>query len=255
MQPSQPVQCTPRSPWAAPPTGVVDLWLRWVQPRTGAESGAERLLTPDELERARRFASADMRALFMLGRSLLRAALSTYLGCAPQDLRLDQRCDRCGEQHGKPRLVDPGAVSDLAFNLSHAQGLVALAVCRNDVGIDVEWRGSAETMPEVAPLLLSAAEFEALEEIPAARRSQMLLECWVRKEALLKATGEGLGRDPREVVLPLPRDEPAVYWYDGAWWSVRGLDVGPDHAGAVAVRESIASVRHRSFPAPLLSRS
>jgi 4'-phosphopantetheinyl transferase len=206
------------SPDSEPPAGVVDLWLHEVRPFVGSESADERLLTPGERERARSFVSDEARILFVLGRSLLRAVLSSYLGRAPQDLRLDPRCVRCGQQHGKPRLVDPAC--DLAFNLSHTNGLIALAVCRGgEVGIDVEWRGRAPTMPELAPSLLSAEELRALEELLPTRRQEVLLGCWVRKEALLKATGEGLSRDPREVVLPLVPRGPVVYERDGMWWA------------------------------------
>jgi len=239
------VQPSPRS---EPPAGVVDLWLRHVRPE---EPAGEQLLTPDERERSSRLVNHQARALFVIGRSLLRAALASYLGCAPQSLRLDQRCARCGEQHGKPRLVAP--VSELAFNLSHTQGLVALAVCRHrDVGIDVEWRGRADTMPELVHLLLSAVEREALDEVPEARRPAVLLECWVRKEALLKATGEGLSLDLRKVTLPAARNRPAVYRRGDAWWGVRGLDVGPDHVGAVAMRGHVPRLRRRSLaPSPI----
>lgn len=136
------------------PAGVVDLWLCQVRPVVGSEPADERLLAPGECERATRLFDDEARTLFVLGRSLLRATLSGYLGCAPRDLRFDQRCARCGQQHGKPCLVDPGC--ELAFNLSHTRGLIALAVCwGGEVGIDVEWRGRAPTMPELARVLLS----------------------------------------------------------------------------------------------------
>jgi 4'-phosphopantetheinyl transferase len=233
------------SPRPHPPADV-DLWLQHVQPRQPAGDG---LLAPDERERAGRIIDDEARALFVLGRSLLRVALSTYLGCAPQALRLDLRCAHCGRQHGKPRLVAP--VSDLAFNLSHTRGLIALAVCRGRaVGIDVEWRGRAPTMPELAPMVLAPAELEALEQVPDVRREQLLLDCWVRKEALLKATGEGLSRDPREVRLPLGDATPTLYRHEGVWWGVAGLDVGPDHAGALALRDGMPRPRRRSITPP-----
>jgi len=225
-----------------PPAGVVDLWLRQVRPHEPTDEG---LLAPDERERAGRFVDSQARALFVLGRSLLRAALASYLDYAPQALRLDQHCLRCGRQHGKPRLVDPA--SDLVFNLAHTRGLIALAVCGGyEVGVDVEDRGRATSMPELAPLLLSAAERQALEDVPEASRPEVLLEYWVGKEALLKATGEGLSRDPRGVALPLASGGTAVYRHDGTWWGVCSLDVGPDHAGAVAVRGSVPRVRQRA---------
>jgi 4'-phosphopantetheinyl transferase len=232
-------------PRPAPPTDV-DLWLHQVRPGQPAADG---LLAPDERERARRFVSDEARVLFVLGRSLLRAALASYLGCPPWALRLDQRCARCGAQHGKPRLIAPA--SDLAFNLSHTHGLIALAVCRGRaVGIDVEWRGRAAAMPELAPLLLAPAELEALDEVPHARQDQVLLDCWVRKEALLKATGEGLNRDPRELRLPLGDPAPAMCLHQGVWWGVAGLDVGPGHAGALALRDRLPRPRRRSLAWP-----
>lgn len=234
------VQPPPRN---EPPAGVVDLWLRRVRPQEPVDLW---LPAPDERKRAARLVSDEARTLFVVGRSLLRVVLAGYLGLAPQALRLDQRCPRCGAQHGKPRLAAP--VSDLTFNLSHAQGLIALAVCRGrEIGIDVEWRGRSATMPELVPLLLSAAERQALEEIPAARQPEVLLESWVRKEALLKATGEGLGRDPRDVVVPLGQEGPMVYRRGGTWWGVYGLEVGPDHTGALAVRECMPRLRGRSL--------
>lgn len=226
-----------------PPAGVVDVWLRQVRPQ---EPAGQRLLAPDERKRARRLVNEEARTLFVVARSLLRSVLAGYLDCTPQAVRLDQRCLRCGKQHGKPRLVDPP--SKLAFNLSHAHGLIALAVSHDrEVGIDVEWRGRADTMPKLAPLLLSAAELEGLEEVPEPRRPEVLLQCWVRQEALLKATGEGLGRDLRELALPSGRGGTAVYRRDGTWWGVCGLDVGPDHTGAVAVHECFPRLRRRSL--------
>jgi phosphopantetheinyl transferase len=101
------------------------------------------------------------------------------------------------------------------------------------------------------PPLLSPAELEALEQVPRARRPDLLLDCWVRKEALLKATGEGLARDLRELALPLVQNRPLVHRRDGTWWGVCQLDAGPDHVGAVAVRECLPRLRPRAAPAAL----
>jgi phosphopantetheinyl transferase len=173
-----------------------------------APPGRRTKVGPDERRRAARFRSDQARALFVQGRSLLRQVLATYLGCPPQMLRLDQWCVRCGAaDHGKPRLVSPP--SELTFNLSHAEGLVVVAVCCGQpVGVDVEWRGRAQAMPELVGLVLSPTELAALEELPQADRAGVLLRCWVRKEALLKATGEGLGRGPRAAAAAALAQEP-----------------------------------------------
>jgi hypothetical protein len=114
------------------------------------------------------------------------------------------------------------------------------------------YMGCAPQALRLVPLVLSAAELEELEKIPEARWPQILLECWVHKEALLKATGEGLGRDLRQVPLPLVRGGPRIYRRDGIWWGVCGLDIGPEHTGAVAVRECVPRLRRRSLAHALI---
>jgi 4'-phosphopantetheinyl transferase len=228
-----------QSPLLELPVGIVDLWL---QNGDMAGSADFRFLNSDERGRARRIVDDNARTLFILGRSLVRAVLSTYVNRAPETLRFDQRCARCRKQHGKPRLVAPA--SDLEFSLSHARGLIALAVCRGSaVGIDVEWRGWTDAMPQVAPLLLAEAEWMALQYAPDGERPKMLLEYWVRKEALLKATAEGLRADPRNVSILWTSDRSLVCRRNGTWWSISKVDVSPDHVGALALKERVPQVR------------
>ena len=123
------------------------------------------LLSPTEAERQRR----DPSDAFLLGRLLLRELIGE-LTDAPAIVTA--ACDECGEEHGRP--LTPGRFA----SVSHADDLVVVAVSDLPVGVDAE-RVDADVPPEFAR---DAAG-------------------WTRIEAVLKAAGHGLRRDPRDVVV------------------------------------------------------
>src|SRR5947209_7493958 len=87
------------------------------------------LLSPDEQERAARFAIPRVRQHFIAARAFLRMTLADCLGRDPAGLRFGYG------SHGKPFFPD----TDLCFNLSHSGGWAVLAVARGrEVGIDIE---------------------------------------------------------------------------------------------------------------------
>jgi 4'-phosphopantetheinyl transferase len=141
-----------------------------------------RLLAPDERRRADAYRLEPHRARFVVGRALLRILLGRYLQAAPEDLRFDY-----GE-FDKPML--PGGPS---FNLSHS-GAVALYAFSGagEVGIDVELYDERPASEGIAERFFSPAEVSALRSLPAQMRSHAFLACWTRKEAFVKARGDGL---------------------------------------------------------------
>ena len=88
------------------------------------------------------------------------------------------------------RLIAPA----LQFNLSHTRGFVACAISiANAVGIDVE-AVSRNPDIEVADRFFSPREVAILRAMPPERQPETFLRFWTLKEALIKATGEGLSR-------------------------------------------------------------
>jgi 4'-phosphopantetheinyl transferase len=185
--------------------GECHVW--WASLSSGAAWPAN-LLDEQEAARRRQYLRDADRDRFTLGAVLARLVLGAHLGIAPGSVPVDRTCGRCGRPHGKPRLADGAAVD---FSVSHSGDLVALAVTggpdtsgpktsgpktsgretsRIPVGIDVE---QIAVLPqEPADIVLSAAERHAFGQLEAAVRPAAFFRYWVRKEAVLKATGDGL---------------------------------------------------------------
>jgi 4'-phosphopantetheinyl transferase len=192
----------------------------------------------DEAERARAGALATpaLRDRFVAAHAFLRGVLGRALGVTPAEVALGARpCTVCGEPHGKPVLAGPG--SGLAFNLAHAGDLVLVALALDgEVGVDVEEPAAAEGLETIAGDYLTAGERAAIATLAAADRAPARIAHWTRKEAWLKARGDGLNRSPATVELPIGviddgRERTVA---DGdRRWSVIDL-VAPGAIGAVA---------------------
>ena len=194
------------------------------------------LLSEDELDRMARFHFEPDRQDFCFARGMLRILLGRYLDTAPQDLRFSY------SEHGKPSLVVPDLEAGLQFNLSHTNGRVLVAICRGyQIGIDIEKLRKDINIDEVAARFFSASEREALMNLPHALRWQAFFHCWTRKEALLKARGDGLffplglfdvsiAAGEREVTL-VTRPDAA----EAQRWRILRVSVPAEYTAAVAV--------------------
>jgi 4'-phosphopantetheinyl transferase len=193
------------------PEGTADVW--WAR-RQDASAGHVALL--DETERRRWTAyrrDAD-RERFLAGCVLAKAALARYAGLRPADVRFDRTCGQCGEPHGKPAAADIEAVE---HSVAHSGDLVAVAVAANPVGVDVEQLDGrphplgGDGDPEaLARLVLSGTERSLLAAIPPPGRARAFLVAWTRKEAVTKATGDGLRAAFSEIVVAADAGPPRL---------------------------------------------
>ncbi|WP_310598871.1 4'-phosphopantetheinyl transferase superfamily protein [Desulfobulbus sp.] len=154
-------------------------------------------LTADEWQRAARFRFDRDRHRFILVRSVLRCLLARCLGIAPGEVRLT--CNAWG----KPLLCGMKDGEGLAFNVSHTQRLACIALvlgCR--IGVDVERIRPVCEYAEIAQSFFTAREFDALKACDAAEQQAFFFSLWSRKEAFLKAAGQGLSRALASFDLP-----------------------------------------------------
>ena len=191
------------------------------------------LLAPDERARAERYHAAHDRTRYVVARGALRSILGDYLGASPARLEFRR------SPFGRPSLVGRSSILP-DFNVSRAFDVMVCAIAEGTrIGIDIEpVARSMDDRHESA--YFSPFERERLERLPPDERPEAVAICWTRKEAFIKALGEGLSfpldafdvsvhPDPPRLVATRPdRDE-------AARWSLYDLAVGPAAVGTVAV--------------------
>jgi 4'-phosphopantetheinyl transferase len=237
-----------------PGIGEAHVW--WARP-ADRRPWMDALLDTGERDRLARMRESADRDRFVVGAALVRSAAACYLQQAPEMIRLRRRCPDCPRPHGKMSLPD----TDLEVSLSHSGSRIGLAVALMPVGIDVESRSGGSGHPvDAAAHLLSPREHAEFLSSPLPGRLGTLLGFWVRKEAALKATGDGLRLDPMSVEVSPPGSEPRLRTWPGDAppdMALADLRPGPGHIAALAALSADAvDVRERDgsllFATPML---
>ena len=212
---------------------AVDVWRASLCPPADRLTAYAAILSDDERQRAARFHFARHRDRFIAARGILRCLLGTYLQQAPEDLRFAY-----GTQ-GKPAIEPLGA---LRFNLAHSHELALYAFTnQREVGIDVEYTARKAATVQVAERFFASDEVAALGRVPIAHQRQAFFNGWTRKEAFLKARGEGITVSLSSFSVSLVPDEPAeLLWvqnepHETTRWQLAVVEPGAQYQGALCV--------------------
>lgn len=224
---------------------MIDVWTACLdQPPEVAERLAG-CLSAAERERALRYRSEPLRRFALVGRALLRRLLAPYAGGRPEDLRFAYG------PFGKPALVGAEGVH---FNLSHSGDRFACAVTALcPLGIDIEVLRELDGMAGLAERFFAPGEIGQLRRLPGGELLPAFFRCWTRKEAFLKATGEGLSRSLGSFEVAVDEGaEPALLGLDGdraaaAAWGLYSFVPAPGHIGTVALPRRGCTLRVRSL--------
>lgn len=226
-----------------PRPGEVHIW-RWQleQPRAGIDKLCD-YLDDAELKRAERFHFCRDRERFIVAHGVLRVILGGYLGMPPAHLQFLYR------PFGKPELDPQACLSPLSFNVSHSGGLALLAItAAARVGIDVENVRRDLACEEIAARFFSPCEIAMLDRLPSEMRAEAFFHGWTRKEAYVKARGDGLSYpldrftvslDPGNAQLLEVAEDPQ----DQEQWYLHSLVPGPGYVAALAVEQPVSVVR------------
>lgn len=196
-----------------------------------------RLLDAVERGRRDRYLRVEDRDRFTIGVALTRLVLGRALGLPPERVPLDRTCPDCGRPHGAPRLP---AGTGPYVSISHSGDRIALAVsATGPLGVDVEATGG-KLDREVAGRVLGPAEMAELERLGTAEWQSGLLAYWTRKEAVVKATGEGLRVPLTDLHVSAPDQSPRLLaWYGRPELTGRlqlhALNPGPGYAACLAL--------------------
>lgn len=212
-------------------------------------------LAADEIDRASRFRLEADRTRFIVARGTLRELLGMRLGIAPP------RVGFALGDHGKPMLANAGRAAP-HFNSSHSGRWVLHAFADVPVGVDVE-----EIRPGMADLddfawVLSPKEREFVSGFAGLDRARAMATVWVRKEAYVKALGEGLSRSLAEISVATGEDGRARLDFDAGrpadpqGWNLEDMQIDPAYRACVAYAGHRRPIGLRQYRAarPLLRR-
>jgi 4'-phosphopantetheinyl transferase len=196
-------------------------------------SGLRGLLSSDECERAARFHFDRHRAQYVVTRGTLRWLLGSYLAVSPREISFGY------SDHGKPCLAAPVNMH-VEFNISHTEGMAIFGFTRGRrIGVDVENIRSGFKADEIAERFFSPSERTSLGEIPVAQRHEAFFRIWTRKEAYIKARGEGLSHPLHQFDVSLDDAARLIATRPDAAeaqrWQLENLSVAPGFAAAAVV--------------------
>lgn len=193
-------------------------------------------LSIDERVRAKRLRFEADRKRFIVGRGILRNILCGYLSIEPSRLRLNYG------NHGKPAIVDNQGREMIQFNLSHSGGLALYAFTRvHAIGVDIEQIHDIPDMEQIAEHFFSVRENSVFRALPESKKREAFFNCWTRKEAFIKALGDGLSWPLDKFDVSLVPGEPARllriegYSKGASRWSIQELNPAFGFAAALAV--------------------
>ena len=220
------------------------VWIASLDAPAERLSSLRALLNVEELARADRFLQAQHRVHGAVSRGCLRSLLGSYLHVPPQSIEFQLN------SHGKPSLSATHGHSRLRFNVSHSHGLALFAFAHGrHLGVDIEKIRLDRPAEKIAQRFFASAEAARLRSLPSAQQPQAFFECWTRKEAYMKALGEGLSLplDSFEVGFG-PGVPPSILWARdepdaAARWTLFDLQPFPGFAGALAVERPPCIVR------------
>ena len=236
--------------WPPPPLNTAlgpdeaHVWIASLDRPAECLAPLRSLLNPEELARADRFLQPQHRVRAAVSRACLRALLGGYLRLPPETVEFQFNA------HGKPSLPTTHPHSRLRFNVSHSHGLALFAFARErELGVDIEKIRLDRPADKIAARFFAPAETARLRSLPSAQQAQAFFECWTRKEAYIKARGEGLSLplDSFEIgfgpgippSLLGARDEPDA----AGRWRLFDLQPFPGFAGALAVERPPCRLR------------
>lgn len=223
----------------------VNIWCGTTDVLLPQLSSFTKMLSPAEVARADRFRFAHHRTAFIVAHGLMRTILGRYLQCEPSHLQL------ASAMNGKPYLQsDNQTVDSLRFNLSHTEGLILLALAQNrEVGIDVERIQDDMDFMTMAEQFFAVEEVQRLRQFPSEDLPEAFFRCWTRKEAYLKARGDGLTFPTQQFAVSCTLESPISLSVtnelsESQRWRLYHLAPHAQYIGALACEGEPGAIRY-----------
>jgi len=211
----------------------IHIWRMFLNQPTEKTQQLSQILSPEENNKANRFYFEKDRHKFILSRGTLRTILSQYLNFPPQNLKFTY------SKQGKPTLLTE---TPIYFNLSHSHEITLYAITLNrEIGIDLEFLRPITEAENIVKNYFSNKESALFNTISSDQKPEAFFNAWTRKEAYLKATGQGLSQPLKEVEVNFTPGEPAKLLsikgdtQKASEWTLKHLIPHPNYIACVAI--------------------
>ncbi|MEZ4646802.1 MAG: 4'-phosphopantetheinyl transferase superfamily protein [Chloroflexota bacterium] len=242
--------------WQTPPVDLtlppdaVHVWRAHLEPGQRVVDELAHVLAADEQARAARFYFERDRRRYIVGRGVLRTIIGRYLAVPPQSIQFTYTA------HGKPELAAAMGFPTFAFNVSHSQTLALFAFSWGRVlGVDIEFARDLQDAKDIARINFSPREFAVFCQLSPAQQQEAFFNCWTRKEAFIKAIGEGLSYPLHQFDVTFVPGEAAKLVYvaedaaEAARWRLLALHPHPQYKAALIVRDHAWQLAQFEFQA------
>lgn len=242
-------------PWQPSPDTIhlandtVHVWLaslRWSARQIEVMQAG---LSSREILRAQRFVQHRDADRYTVSHAILRKLLGRYLGVEPDTIGYSYN------DYGKPYMQPVADHSDVIyFNMAYSQDLALYAFTRGNpaLGIDIEHLRSDIDCQQLAQSVFTADEYTRLCQLADADRYRAFFKIWTRKEAYVKAQGQGLslGLDSFDVSHAIGTAESSglseftLLDRHAMLWTIKDLAISAQYAAAIAIRGTMPTLSY-----------
>ena len=217
-------------------TNEIHVWCASLDQAVSRLHRLRQTLSMDERMRAERFRFEQDRTRFIVSRGILRTILGRYLNVEPGRLQF------CYGKNGKPMLADTFGKRTIFFNMSDSEGIALYAFSRDgEIGVDIEKICDNPERDQIADQICSVRESAVFRALPETMKKEAFFNCWTRKEAFVKAIGDGLCSplDKFDVSI-VPGESARLLRIEGdskgaSRWSIQDLKPAYGFAAAFAI--------------------
>lgn len=222
--------------------GEIHLWKIHKQEHLDRYEVYWELLSDQEKKKAMHFRFYKDKSCYVIAKGVLRTLLGAYLKCDPTSISIKYA------HNGKPFVFNE---MEIHFNVSHAKDCILIGFAKkHEIGVDVEYVDRPVEVELIARSFFSSEEVTQLLAIDQKYQNQAFYNCWTRKEAFIKALGEGLSFPLDQFVVSLDSIEDArlitTLWdlEEKSHWFLTSVVPCDNYVGAVALRGAIDSVTY-----------
>ncbi|HTF63397.1 MAG TPA: 4'-phosphopantetheinyl transferase superfamily protein [Edaphobacter sp.] len=214
---------------------AIHLWAIPIESPRSIVAQFYTLLSSEERTRAARFQFEYLEQSFILARGVLRVLLGRYLSVQPRSIQF------LYGPKGKPALAEAGW---LRFNMSHSGRFALLGFAKDcEIGVDIERIRPLSDFHEIANQFFSPEEASELISLPVDQHERAFYLCWTRKEAYIKAIGDGLAVPLSSFRVTLDPSKPARFVHlnqdrtVAASWTLTDVKLFDPYVAAIAYRK------------------